>query len=128
VAKSRQNATGISLYEVTASEDQQRPEKRCKANQCKRIIHCLLGSTYTLSQHHALAQVSASAKHPRTQPSLQRTQKFPVQTATIMIQVLCDGKMSQFIATRCRVSVHSYSARNSGIKAKIKYLKVHEGH
>lgn len=51
------------FYEVT-SEDQQRPAKPGKVNQCKSIICCLLGSSYTLSKHHTCENMSAPAKHP----------------------------------------------------------------
>lgn len=54
----------ISLYEVLASEDSQRPAKQFKLNQWKSIVPCLLGYAYILFKHHRFSQVSASALHP----------------------------------------------------------------
>lgn len=56
----------LSLYEATTNEDQRRPVKFCKTNQCKSIVHCLWGSSYSLCKHQESSQVSASAKHPLT--------------------------------------------------------------
>ena len=62
-----------------------RAAKYLKRNQRKDIFHCLLVSTYILSEHHTSSHMSASAKHllielPKkhhmTQLSLQRNQKF----------------------------------------------------
>ena len=54
----------VSLYEVMRNEDQQKPAKLCKANQCKSTVQGLLGCAYTLFRHHTASHVSASAKHP----------------------------------------------------------------
>jgi hypothetical protein len=42
------------------NKDQQ---KSCKANQCKSIVHCLLGYVYMLSKYHMACQAFAPAKH-----------------------------------------------------------------
>ena len=56
----------VSLYEVMRNEDQQKPAKLCKANQCKSAVQGLFGCAYTLFRHHTASHVSASAKHPHT--------------------------------------------------------------
>ena len=52
------------LYEVKTNEDQQRPTKCCKMQQCKIILSLTVGSTYTLSKHQVPSQMSAPVKHP----------------------------------------------------------------
>jgi hypothetical protein len=37
--------------------------KESKGNQCKSIVHCVLGYNQTLSKHHVPSQASAPAKH-----------------------------------------------------------------
>jgi hypothetical protein len=77
--------------------------KTSKESQSQTFIHCLLGFTYTLSKHHMPSQASAPAKtshallpdsfpkktslirqcpgkHHMTQMSLQRNQRFPLQS------------------------------------------------
>ena len=56
----------VSLYEVMRNEDQQKPAKLCKANQCKSAVQGLLGCAYTLFRYNTSSHVSASAKHPHT--------------------------------------------------------------
>ena len=90
----------VTLYEVMTSEDQQRPAKCCKVNQCKGLLSLSVGlylysfkTSCTLSlvpaKDHMLYHVSASAKHPFTrqlpekryvtQLSFQRNQKSPLR-------------------------------------------------
>lgn len=77
----------ISLYEVITSKDQPRkqgkPMQQChwwrpdsakpkedqqrvpRQNQCKNTVHCLLGSTYTLSKHMFLKRLlHQNTTHP----------------------------------------------------------------
>ena len=53
------------LAKTSLSGAQQWLAKSCKANQCMSVLHCLLGSTYTLSEHHTsrISQASAPVKH-----------------------------------------------------------------
>ena len=50
----------ISMKSGPTSKDKGTPGKHSETCQCKNLLHCLLGSPFTLSKH----PVSASAKYP----------------------------------------------------------------
>ena len=84
----------IFLYEITLW--QVKIDKESKANQCKSVIHCLLGYTYILSKYHVTSQGSAPAKHHM--PLLHKTasRKTPyVYSLQSVLSHVCFNKTSQ---------------------------------
>ena len=78
------------------------PAKHYKANQCKSVIHCLLGYTYILSKYHVTSQGSAPAKHhmPLLHKTASRKTPYVYSLQSILSHVCFNKTSSQKRASR----------------------------